>query len=399
MDPLTHSFGDGVPHIHGHNGVGEVELPHAVRKPEAESAADMLVRLAHQYPGELDVVAIGPLTNLAVALKQDPSIAELVHEVIIMGGAALVPGNLSAVGEANIYNDPEAAQVVMEAPWQVIMVPLDVTLENTFEESDREALAASESALNRALADILDLYLTSTQGVRPAHVCPARPAGGGDRDRPDHRHLAPNVPVVVDDTQAPDAARPSATCATNATAPRTSRARTSAWCWRPTSRSARSCWSDCSNTPADPGYGTSPPTAEKRAFSGRAVPMWALPQRNERFGGFPGRRFRLFLGGGPRCGRRPQRKTRISARRAHTGPALHTAGSGVSGVQVVHEPQVCVVAALECEELIDPRVGAGQVVAGVVLLVGQVELRLRRAPGRPGWVRSAMSRLPSAETS
>ncbi len=87
MDPLTHSFDGGVPHIHGHNGVGDVELPHTDRRPEAESAADMLVRLAHQHPGELDVIAIGPLTNLAIALKQDPSIAELVREVIIMGGA------------------------------------------------------------------------------------------------------------------------------------------------------------------------------------------------------------------------------------------------------------------------------------------------------------------------
>ena len=204
MDPLTHSFGGGVPHIHGHNGVGEVELPHADRKPEAESAADMLVRLAHQYPGELDVVAIGPLTNLAVALKQDPSIAELVHEVIIMGGAALVPGNLSAVGEANIYNDPEAAQVVMEAPWQVIMVPLDVTLENTFEESDREALAASESALNRALADILDLYFDFYVGEYDRRMCALHdPLAAAIATGQITATRAPNVPVVVDDTQGP----------------------------------------------------------------------------------------------------------------------------------------------------------------------------------------------------
>ena len=204
MDPLTHSFGGGVPHIHGHNGVGEVELPHAVRKPEAESAADMLVRLAHQYPGELDVVAIGPLTNLAVALKQDPSIAELVHEVIIMGGAALVPGNLSAVGEANIYNDPEAAQVVMEAPWQVIMVPLDVTLENTFEESDRESLAASESELNRALADILDLYFDFYVGEYDRRMCALHdPLAAAIATGQITATRAPNVPVVVDDTQGP----------------------------------------------------------------------------------------------------------------------------------------------------------------------------------------------------
>ena len=204
MDPLTHSFSGGVPHIHGHNGVGDVELPHTDRKPEAESAADMLVRLAHEHPGELDVIAIGPLTNLAIALKQDPSIAELVHEVYIMGGAALVPGNLSAVGEANIWNDPEAAQAVVEAPWQVVLVPLDVTLENAFEESDREALAASDSALNRALADILNLYFDFYVGEYGRRMCALHdPLAAAIAVGQITATRAPNVPVVVDDTQGP----------------------------------------------------------------------------------------------------------------------------------------------------------------------------------------------------
>ena len=67
-----------------------------------------------------------------------------------MGGAALVPGNLSPVGEANIWNDPRAGQAVVAASWPVVLVPLDVTLENSFEESDRLALSASSSELNRA---------------------------------------------------------------------------------------------------------------------------------------------------------------------------------------------------------------------------------------------------------
>ena len=204
MDPLTHSFSGGVPHIHGHNGVGDVELPHTDRKPETESAADMLVRLAHEHPGELDVIAIGPLTNLAIALKQDPSIADLVHEVYIMGGAALVPGNLSAVGEANIWNDPEAAQAVVEAPWQVVLVPLDVTLENAFQESDREALAASDSALNRALADILNLYFDFYVGEYGRRMCALHdPLAAAIAVGQITATRAPNVPVVVDDTQGP----------------------------------------------------------------------------------------------------------------------------------------------------------------------------------------------------
>ena len=204
MDPLTHGYSGGVPHIHGHNGVGDVELPHTDRGPEAESAADMLVRLAHAHPGELDVIAIGPLTNLALALKQDPSIADLVREVTIMGGAALVPGNLSAVGEANIWNDPEAAQLVVEAPWQVVLVPLDVTLENAFEESDRLALAASESPLNQALAGILDLYYDFYVGEYGRRMCALHdPLAAAIAVGQITATRAPNVPVVVDDTQGP----------------------------------------------------------------------------------------------------------------------------------------------------------------------------------------------------
>ena len=204
MNPLATTFSGGVPHIHGHNGIGDVELPHTGRAPEAESAAAMLVRLAHQYPGELDVIAIGPLTNLAVALELDPGIAQLVREVTIMGGAALVPGNLSPVGEANIWNDPEAAQAVVAAPWQVVMVPLDVTLENTFEESDRLALAASGSPLNRALADILDLYFGFYLGEYGRRMCALHdPLAAAIAVGQIIATRAPNVPVVVDDTQGP----------------------------------------------------------------------------------------------------------------------------------------------------------------------------------------------------
>ena len=204
MNPLARPFTGGVPHIHGRNGVGNVDLPHTEKQPENESAADMLVRLAHEHEGELVVIAIGPLTNLALALQQDPSIAGKVHEVVIMGGAALVPGNLSAVGEANIWNDPEAAQIVMQAPWQVVLVPLDVTLENYFEEDDRLALAASDSELNRALADILDLYFDFYVAEYGRKLCALHdPLAAAIAVGQITATRAPSVPVVVDDTQGP----------------------------------------------------------------------------------------------------------------------------------------------------------------------------------------------------
>jgi len=204
MDPLTHSFGGGVPHIHGRNGVGDVELPHTSKHAETESAADMLVRLADEYQGELDVIAIGPLTNLAIALKQDPSIAGKVHQVTVMGGTALVPGNLSPVAEANIWNDPTAAAAALEAPWPVVLVPLDVTLENVFEEQDRLALAVSPSALNRALAEILDLYFGFYVREYGRRCCALHdPLATAIAVGQIRATRAPSVPVVVDDTHGP----------------------------------------------------------------------------------------------------------------------------------------------------------------------------------------------------
>ena len=77
MNPLARPFTGGVPHIHGRNGVGNVELPHTEKQPENESAADMLVRLAHEHEGELVVIAIGPLTNLALALQQYTGVSDV----------------------------------------------------------------------------------------------------------------------------------------------------------------------------------------------------------------------------------------------------------------------------------------------------------------------------------
>lgn len=204
MAPLVGPFSGGVPHIHGRNGVGDIELPHTDKVPETESAADMLLRLADEYEGELEVLAVGPLTNLALALQSDPSLARKVRVVTVMGGAALVPGNLSPVGEANIWNDPEAANQTMAAPWPVVLVPLDVTLENVFDEDDRSALANAAQPLNHVLAEMLELYYgfyTSEFGYRCCALHdPLAAAIAVGQVKPTR---APSVPVEVDTTDGP----------------------------------------------------------------------------------------------------------------------------------------------------------------------------------------------------
>jgi purine nucleosidase len=157
-DPLAGSFGGGAPWVHGENGIGGVSLTTAAASVSGESAAEMLVRLARLYPGTLRVLAIGPLTNIAEALRREPSLPSLVESVTVMGGAALAPGNITPVAEANIFNDPEAAALVLAADWDVTLVPLDVTMNSVLEETHRQALLASSSPVARALGEMLGYY-------------------------------------------------------------------------------------------------------------------------------------------------------------------------------------------------------------------------------------------------
>ncbi len=157
-DPQAGSFHGGAPHVHGSNGIGEVSLSTAAAQPAPETAAEMLVRLAHEHPGQLRILAIGPLTNIAEALRLDPELPRLVQDITIMGGAAFAAGNITAVAEANIANDPEAAADVFAADWDLTLVPLDVTMSNVLEESHRQELLASSGPVPRALGEMLGYY-------------------------------------------------------------------------------------------------------------------------------------------------------------------------------------------------------------------------------------------------
>ncbi|MEO5834705.1 MAG: nucleoside hydrolase [Nakamurella sp.] len=157
-DPQAGHYDGGAPHVHGDNGIGNVTLPRSGNEPAAGTGAELLVKLARQYRGRLHVVAIAPLTNLAEALRLEPDLPNLVSHVTIMGGAALVPGNITAVAEANIGNDPEAAAEVFAASWDLTLVPLDVTMSHRFDEADRQELLSDGRPVPVALGEMLDYY-------------------------------------------------------------------------------------------------------------------------------------------------------------------------------------------------------------------------------------------------
>jgi len=110
---------------HGKNGLANVELPPSQCKVDPRFGPDLIIEMVHAAPHQITLVPVGPLTNVALAVLKDPSIVPLVKEVILMGGA-IGGGNSTAAAEANIYNDPEAAQIVFQAGWPVTMVGLDV---------------------------------------------------------------------------------------------------------------------------------------------------------------------------------------------------------------------------------------------------------------------------------
>src|ERR1700723_3088278 len=110
---------------HGKNGLANIELPASKCKVDPRYGPDLIIQMVHAAPHEITLVPVGPLTNIALAVEKDPSIVPLVKEVILMGGS-ITGGNSTAAAEANIYNDPEAAQIVFQAGWPLTMVGLDV---------------------------------------------------------------------------------------------------------------------------------------------------------------------------------------------------------------------------------------------------------------------------------
>ncbi len=110
---------------HGKNGLANVELPPSKCKVDSRFGPDLIIQLVHESPHEITLVPVGPLSNIALAVEKDPSIVPLVKEVILMGGS-ITGGNVNASAEANIFNDPEAAQIVFQAGWPLTMAGLEV---------------------------------------------------------------------------------------------------------------------------------------------------------------------------------------------------------------------------------------------------------------------------------
>ena len=157
--PLLRPFEGFGWRVHGKNGIGEIDWPMPQVETDSRRAAQFIVDVVMANPGEITLVPLGPLTNIALAVMLEPKIADNVKEVVLMGGAGNARGNASAVAEANVRNDPEAAKIVFDAPWKVTMVGLDVTMKTIITPDYMDGLRAIGNAHTDFIGRIVPHYV------------------------------------------------------------------------------------------------------------------------------------------------------------------------------------------------------------------------------------------------
>lgn len=144
--------------VHGEDGMGNTNPAPPKGKWLDISAAQFIAQKVLEYPHQVTLLAVGPLTNVALALRLEPRIVELVKQVVIMGGSIGAGGNISPVAEANIFHDPHAAEIVFSAGLPLVMVGLDVTLKVIQTRQYLDEIKGANSPAGRLLRAILPCY-------------------------------------------------------------------------------------------------------------------------------------------------------------------------------------------------------------------------------------------------
>ncbi|GAC1359793.1 MAG: nucleoside hydrolase [Ktedonobacteraceae bacterium] len=145
-------------YVHGQNGLGEIVLPEPAIQPVPQHAVDLIIQKVLQSPGEITLVALGPVTNFALALRREPRIAQAVREVVMMGGALRVPGNTTPSAEFNVLADPHAAHAVLHAGWPVRLVSLDTTMQTPLSRAQVDTFTQNGGAVKTFIKQMLAYY-------------------------------------------------------------------------------------------------------------------------------------------------------------------------------------------------------------------------------------------------
>jgi purine nucleosidase len=168
--PLMKPFAGGADHVHGVGGLGEVALPEPRSSAAAEPAPDLIARVARENPGEITVCAVGPVTNVALALAKAPEIAGMLKRIVVMGSTLFHPGIQgisSPMADANFWNDPEAAQIVLRSGAPITLVGMDVTMKVLLTRAMRSKIAGEGGAVGLRMMEIAQFYVDAYARMYP----------------------------------------------------------------------------------------------------------------------------------------------------------------------------------------------------------------------------------------
>ncbi|HET9909042.1 MAG TPA: nucleoside hydrolase [Anaerolineales bacterium] len=150
------------PDVHGQSGIGNSILPEPRVKSRPGHAVDYLIETILAEPNEISIFPIGPLTNIAMAIRKERRFAKAVKELVIMGGAIQDGGNMTPLAEFNIYVDPHAAHIVFHSGIPITLIPLDVTQKCLLKQEHVDRLLKINSPISRFVSDAMSVYLESS---------------------------------------------------------------------------------------------------------------------------------------------------------------------------------------------------------------------------------------------
>ena len=162
--------------VHGSNGLGDVVMPAPIAAPLDEHAADFMIRVVKEAPGEIILCPVGPMTNIGLALAKAPEIAGLVKEIVVMGSTLAHPGIHGVARpmvDANFHNDPEAAHILMQSGAPITLVGMDATMTTLMSRAMMDDIRANGTDAGRTLMEISEFYVRSYEQMHPGIAgCP-----------------------------------------------------------------------------------------------------------------------------------------------------------------------------------------------------------------------------------
>lgn len=144
--------------VHGSDGLGNLSLQSPKGNKIEKTAVEFLIDKVSEFPGEVSILALGPLTNLALAIKSDSSFASKVKRIVVLGGAFFALGNVNPAAEANIYGDPEAADVVFTSGANITVVGINITTQCTLTDEDLSDLRVSKGKHAQFISNMCKFY-------------------------------------------------------------------------------------------------------------------------------------------------------------------------------------------------------------------------------------------------